>query len=258
MRIADFTWSKGCAAPSFRSSSLMTCQPKSVFTGWETSPTFRAWGEISIHPRSNGTLYVGFVNYSARGRAWRITNADTPTPTWTNISGNLPAQMSVYQIQADPNDPDNTLYAATDFGLYYTLDGGVTWSKETRVPNVPIFECKLRPADRNLFLFTHGRGAWRLQLDPAVGTQTAKTTDLDLQIFPNPTANQLFASYELPIAVHHAQLEVYDLQGKKLLAQTADGTTQSIVNVQNLPTGTYILRMTANGVEKSRKFVVVR
>jgi len=49
---------------------------------------------------------------------------------------------------------------ATDFGLYITEDGGTTWTKETKIPNVCIYNIKMRASDRKLFIFTHGRGVW--------------------------------------------------------------------------------------------------
>lgn len=121
-------------------------------------------GCIALHPADNTTLYVSFVDYDPSGRVWKVTNANTLAPVWEDISGDLPLTLPVNYVQADPAMPDDVLYAATDFGMYYTVNGGQNWIKESRVPNVPILECKLREFDRRLFLFTHGRGVWHLEL----------------------------------------------------------------------------------------------
>ncbi|MEM9025209.1 MAG: hypothetical protein AAGB22_15785, partial [Bacteroidota bacterium] len=47
-----------------------------------------------------------------------------------------------------------------DFGLYCSMNGGDSWSKENGFPNVAVFQVQLRKSDNKLFLFTHGRGAW--------------------------------------------------------------------------------------------------
>lgn len=86
-------------------------------------------------------------------RIYKIEQVNS-NPIWTPISGNLPSRISVYQVQAHPESPDSVLFAATSFGLYYTTNGGITWEKETRVPNVMILEMKLRPDDNAIFLFT--------------------------------------------------------------------------------------------------------
>lgn len=121
-------------------------------------------GAITIHPAQAGTILVGFSNFVNRPRIWKVTDADTMAPTWHDISGDLPPRLPVNFVQIDPTSPDSVFYAATDFGLYYTFDGGTHWIKEQQIPNVSIHQLKLRPSDRTMFAFTHGRGIWKLVL----------------------------------------------------------------------------------------------
>ncbi len=218
-------------------------------------------GDLSIDPNDNTTLYYGYTTYSTGSRAWKVTAANTATPVWTSIMGNLPPKLPVYQIQADPVEP-NTLYAATDFGLYYTYDGGVTWSKETRVPNVPIFSIKLRNNNNgtsSLFVFTHGRGLWYLTVDYNATNNANDKADFKLATFPNPCSNNLHVTYDyLPYADNKRKttLAIYDLQGRKIAEKQADGISETIFETQSLIAGTYIVQMQTGSTQIAKKFVV--
>lgn len=124
---------------------------------------------IVVHPEDNSIAYVSFGNNGNDPRVWKVTDALSSSPTWTDISGDpsatgLPEGLPVNFLAVHPVRPDSTFFAATDFGLYYTRDAGVTWCKETDVPNVVIYEAQLRDEDQKLFLFTHGRGVWEVGL----------------------------------------------------------------------------------------------
>lgn len=122
-------------------------------------------GAIHVHPSDSSVVYVGFTPFNTTPRIWKVTGADGSSPTWTAINGDLPSKVPVNAIAADPNDPDNVLFAATDFGLYYTTNGGTNWIKETDIPNVSIHQMSIRKSDRTLYLYTHGRGVWYAELD---------------------------------------------------------------------------------------------
>ncbi|MEY4927298.1 MAG: hypothetical protein RI894_1734 [Bacteroidota bacterium] len=243
-----------------------TCAPVTTYSNRYLlmSATIRndAPGELSIDPHDLSTLYYGYTSYSSPSRAWKVTGANTATPVWTSIMGNLPLRLPVYQIQADPIEP-NTLYAATDFGLYYTYDGGVTWSKETRVPNVPILNLKFRAnADgtASLFAFTHGRGLWYLTVS-YMATHEVAEGKLNLSLFPNPSSQYLRVNYDnLPISPPHStnKISVFDLQGKLICEKVPDGISETVFDTQTFAAGTYLLRLQTNGKEVTKKFVVMR
>jgi hypothetical protein len=60
--------------------------------------------------------------------------------------------------------PD-TLYAATDVGVFVTHDGGKRWRTLGKgLPRVTVVDLKLHEATRTLRAATHGRGMWDLVL----------------------------------------------------------------------------------------------
>lgn len=208
-----------------------------------------AWGNISFHPNDKTTMYVGLSSMTLQPRIWKGINVHTDTMKWTDITGNLPGAMSVYQVQAHPDRPDSILLAATAFGLYYTMDGGKNWLKETRVPNVPIFEMKLRVQDKNLFLFTHGRGVWHLELEDLALIRTDdKSSDIPWNLYPNPANNTVQIVSDFPIR----NIQLFDLQGKELL--NAENSTS--LDIAFLPKGIYFVKIfNENGRFSTKKLI---
>src|SRR5487761_294640 len=95
---------------------------------------------------------------------------------WTNIDGNLP-DTPVNDIVIDPNDlTEQTLYVATDVGIFVTTTGGTSWYElATGLPHVECTSLKLNNTARVLRVGTHGRGDWDLQLPFPAGTTSALT-----------------------------------------------------------------------------------
>ncbi|MGB6823714.1 MAG: IPT/TIG domain-containing protein, partial [Candidatus Acidiferrales bacterium] len=65
----------------------------------------------------------------------------------------------------------NTLYVATDVGVFATSNGGGSWLElQTGLPHVECTSLKLNNTARVLRVGTHGRGDWDLQLPGLSGT----------------------------------------------------------------------------------------
>ena len=195
-----------------------------------------AWGTISFHPSLSSTLLVGLTTTSPNPRVWRINNANTATPEWVSISGDLPTSLSVYQVQAHPDKPDSVYFAATAFGLYCSVNGGKNWTKETRVPNVPIFEMKLRANDRSLFLFTHGRGMFYVALKEYLTSNKEVKAQITIKIYPNPTTDVLNIESYTPLSI----TQIFDLKGREIWTENQ---TPTRIHIAQLATGVYFVRV---------------
>src|SRR6266446_5720337 len=117
-------------------------------------------------------VFSGFaVSTDTKGHIFKTTNGGT---SWTDVSCSIascitPAASDLPNIPVNDLvvDPDvaGTLYAATDLGVYATIDGGATWSTlDSGLPNVAVLSLKLHEPSRTLLATTHGRGAWSLVL----------------------------------------------------------------------------------------------
>jgi photosystem II stability/assembly factor-like uncharacterized protein len=82
--------------------------------------------------------------------------------SWTSISNNLPGRGSVYSIAEDHEDP-NLLFAGTEFGVFFSSDGGKFWKQLKKgVPTVAVRDIAIQKRENDLVLGTFGRGFYVL------------------------------------------------------------------------------------------------
>lgn len=208
---------------------------------------------IKVHPQTDTSLYISLSNYSVRPRAWRVDGVLGEDPTWVDISGDLPENLPVNWIEVDPYRPNTAFYAATDFGLYVTENGGKNWVKEERIPNVSIHQIRIRESDRKMFIYTHGRGIWLAELkdmeDPFIGIDESQNTTLKVNLFPNPTSNIL--NLELNNNSTFAY-KIVDLTGKEI--QTGKSSIKQI-DVASLANGTYLIHINTENKNYQSTFI---
>ena len=118
--------------------------------------------------------WTGYVEYQGwiltAAEKQRLSNNARTGETWQSLDGSgltgLP-DIPVHSIVVDPDDRQR-LYLGTDLGVMVSIDGGATWrAEETGFgPAVTMWLSLIRtPAgQKQLFAFTHGRGAWRVTL----------------------------------------------------------------------------------------------
>lgn len=125
--------------------------------GFSSFTTNVAWA-------NDKTVYVASVQ-PAPG-AIRVVKSDKAgeSGTWVSAQNGLP-DVPVYRLLADPKDPaGNTVYAATELGVYYTRDAGSHWKQlGTRLPQVRTSDLYMPPDGSYLRVATYGRGVWQLR-----------------------------------------------------------------------------------------------
>lgn len=117
-------------------------------------------------PSDANVAYVTYATFSGNS-VYRSSNGGA---TWTAVSGtgaNVLPQVPATAVAVDPSDP-NRVYVGTDIGVYTSLDGGANWYKEvTGFGNVSVESLKINTeGSKYLYAFTHGRGAWRVAINP--------------------------------------------------------------------------------------------
>jgi len=87
---------------------------------------------------------------------------------WTDVTGTLPAGVHAKALEIDWRFTPQDMYVGTGAGIYWTFDGGLTWTKDgPDLPNVNIGDLAIDPVNNTITAGTFGRGAWRANLRPA-------------------------------------------------------------------------------------------
>jgi hypothetical protein len=138
---------------------------------------------VDPHSPDGQTIYATLQGF---GRVQLYQSTDGGS-IWQDISGGLP-NAPANDVLVDPNDA-NTVYVATDAGVYYTQNissctqvGVGCWNVfGTALPSVPVTQLTAGGTSTGAALFaaTYGRGIWQISIDSgAITTGTAAPSSL--------------------------------------------------------------------------------
>jgi photosystem II stability/assembly factor-like uncharacterized protein len=123
---------------------------------------------LAFDPSNPGVVFATFAEFGGR-HVWR---SGDDGETWEAIDGTgttAVPDIPVHSIVIDPDDP-RRLYLGTDLGVMVSVNGGATWAVENTGFANAVTEWLTLGDDGDgqpwLFAFTHGRGAWRVRLQP--------------------------------------------------------------------------------------------
>jgi photosystem II stability/assembly factor-like uncharacterized protein len=113
-------------------------------------------------PRDADTVYAAFDNHKMGDLKPYLLKSTDRGRTWTSMAGNLPDRGSVYVVVEDPEKP-SLLFAGTEFGIYFTVDGGKAWIKlEGGLPTIAVRDIAIQQREHDLVIATFGRGFYVL------------------------------------------------------------------------------------------------
>jgi photosystem II stability/assembly factor-like uncharacterized protein len=145
--------------------------------------------EASRH--SAGTVYVSFDGHRSNDFDNYLFRSTDFGESWTSMTGDLPAGRVIHAVHEDPKNP-NLIYAATERGLYLTLDGGTHWIEfAANMPRVPVNDLVVHPRDNDLVLATHGRGVWILDAIASLQQLTPEVRAAAAHLFPIRPAREI-------------------------------------------------------------------
>jgi len=118
---------------------------------------------VAASQHDEATVYVAQQGRYDEDFAPRVYKSTDYGKTFRSIAGNLPGGP-INMIREDPVNA-NVLYAANDFGVYVTTNGGARWDVlGGNLPSVNVMDFIVHPRDRMLVIGTHGRGVWAIDV----------------------------------------------------------------------------------------------
>jgi len=104
--------------------------------------------------------------------------------TWRSIAGDLPDRHLVWRVVQDHVKPD-LLFAGTEFGIFFTLDGGRRWVKLSGdVPTIAFRDLAVQRRENDLVGGSFGRGVFVLDDYSALREADEETLAKEAVLFP--------------------------------------------------------------------------
>jgi photosystem II stability/assembly factor-like uncharacterized protein len=108
--------------------------------------------------------------------------------TWRSISGDLPGRHLVWRLVQDHVKPD-LLFAGTEFGIFFTIDGGRRWTKlGGDVPAIAFRDLAIQRRENDLVGGSFGRGLFVLDDYSALRGVTEEALAREAVLFPTRRA----------------------------------------------------------------------
>jgi hypothetical protein len=140
--------------------------------------------DLAPSPHEADVVYAAFDNHKrADFKPYLLKSADRGK-TWTSISGDLPARGTVYTVAEDPKKP-GLLYCGTEFGLFFTHDGGKRWVQlKGGMPVINVRDLAIQEREDSLVAATFGRGFRVLDDLAPLRLSTPETLAKEAVLFP--------------------------------------------------------------------------
>jgi photosystem II stability/assembly factor-like uncharacterized protein len=154
-----------------------------------------------------------------------------------------------------------TIYLGTDVGVYYSLDSASSWQKDSSdINNFPVLSFAL--LNGILYAGTDGVGVWSLQVSSGEGVERESIAAPEMTITPNPSMGKTKIEYTLSKDLSEVTIDIFDILGRKIEA-ISHGTEEAGSNTHEfdsnkLPGGSYLVRITIDGISAVRSLEVVR
>lgn len=134
------------------------------------------------------TVYVALDNHKYGDYQPYLLKSTNRGRTWRDISGNLADRHLVWRVVQDHINPD-LLFTATEFGLFFTLDGGRKWTELAGdAPTISFRDVTIQRREDDLVAASFGRGIFIIDDISPLRALSEESLDQDAMLFPGRTA----------------------------------------------------------------------
>ncbi|MBZ5637284.1 MAG: glycosyl hydrolase [Acidobacteriia bacterium] len=155
------------------------------------------------------TVYAAFDHHkNADFKPYLLKSGDRGR-TWASIAGDLPERGTVYALAEDPAGP-GLLFAGTEFGVFFTTDGGKRWVQlKGGIPTIAVRDLAIQKRDGDLVVATFGRGFYVLDDISPLRAATPDLLGKEAVLFPVRPAFTYVPSAPLGLKEKSSQGDAY-------------------------------------------------
>ena len=125
-------------------------------------PEYTYVSDILPDKFDENVVYATFNNMLRDDFKPYILKSSDKGKTWTPITNKLPANGTIHTIEQDNVNP-NLLFAGSEFGFYFSIDGGSEWLEfKTGLPTIAVRDIAIQEREVDLVIGTFGRGIYIL------------------------------------------------------------------------------------------------
>jgi len=222
---------------------------------------------VKASPTHMNRVFVSHTGYKSNDFSAHIHRSDNQGATWTPVVGDLP-NLAVNDLVILPGHQDSIIFAATDGGVYGTINGGQHWERlGTGIPIVPVYSLGLNPTQQTLVAGTYARSLLSFPLDSLKKNENSNTFTPNsnvvplLSISPNPASVRAVLKLENLSSDQLTELRIVDISGKTSFEKQLKvvGKHEEAIDLQDFAPGVYVaFARTGGKVWGARKFVVAR
>jgi len=125
-------------------------------------PEYTYVSDILPDKFDENVVYASFNNMLRDDFKPYILKSSDKGKTWTPIANKLPDNGTIHTIEQD-NVNQNLLFAGSEFGFYFSIDGGNEWIEfKSGLPTIAVRDIAIQEREADLVLGTFGRGIFIL------------------------------------------------------------------------------------------------
>lgn len=142
------------------------------------------------------TVFATFDGRKQNNLRPMVLKSTNKGKSWVNITANLPERGTVFKIEQDHKNKD-LLFAGTEFGFYFTIDGGKNWTKLSNgLPTTMVRDIAIQQDEDDIVLATFGRGFYVLDDYSPLREITNEVIDSEGHLFAVSDAYMFIQSIE--------------------------------------------------------------
>jgi len=131
-----------------------------------------------------GTVYAAFDNHQRSDFKPYVLKSGDRGRTWTSIAADLPERGTVYALAEDHGSRD-LLFAGTEFGLFFSVDGGKRWVQlKGGMPTIAVRDLTIQKRENDLAVASFGRGIFLLDDYSPLRSASAEFLNQDFVLLP--------------------------------------------------------------------------